>query len=67
MPPRRFTAASFNPPYSDDSIHFGAHGPFSDERINFPGSLLRAGQNTLTKHPSCVSPLFFASENSVIC
>ena len=40
----------FNPPdgYSDDSsIHFGNHGPFSDERITFPASLLHAGQNSI--------------------
>ncbi len=39
----------FNPPYSDDSsIHFGDHGPFSDERLTFPAKLLHAGQNTIT-------------------
>ena len=49
--PNAIAATGFNPPYSDDSsIHFGAHGPFSDERINFPGSLLHAGQN-YADHP----------------
>jgi rhamnogalacturonan endolyase len=39
----------FSPPYSDDSsIHCNNHGPFSDERISFPGSLLHTGQNMLT-------------------
>jgi fibronectin type 3 domain-containing protein len=39
----------FNPPYPDtSSIHFADHGPFSDERITFPGDLLRAGENTIT-------------------
>ncbi|MBA3937991.1 MAG: hypothetical protein H0X38_11050, partial [Planctomycetes bacterium] len=38
----------FDPPYSDDSsIHFGNHGPFSDERLSFPGRMLRAGRNTI--------------------
>jgi rhamnogalacturonan endolyase len=40
----------YNPPdgYSDDSsIHFGDHGPFSDERITFPASMLHAGQNSI--------------------
>ena len=39
----------FNPPYVDDSSqHYSDHGPFSDERVSFPGSLLHAGKNTLT-------------------
>ncbi|MDQ2730455.1 MAG: polysaccharide lyase family protein, partial [Armatimonadota bacterium] len=47
--PNRIDASGFNPPYPDDSsIHFSDHGPFSDERINFPGNMLRAGQNTIT-------------------
>lgn len=47
--PNPINAGGFNPPYSDDSsIHFAAHGPFSDERINFPGKMLHAGQNTIT-------------------
>ena len=47
--PDPLRAAGFDPPYSDDSsIHFSAHGPFSDERIDFPGALLHAGRNTLT-------------------
>jgi rhamnogalacturonan endolyase len=47
--PNPIEASGFNPPYSDDSsIHFGVHGPFSDERITFPGKLLHAGQNTIT-------------------
>lgn len=41
--------AGYNPAYFDDSsIHFSDHGPFSDERINFPANLLHAGQNTIT-------------------
>jgi rhamnogalacturonan endolyase len=49
--PDPLTPTGYDPPYSDDSsIHFSAHGPFSDERINFPGSLLRAGKNTITIH-----------------
>ncbi len=39
----------FNPPYVDDSSqHYSDHGPFSDERVSFPGSLLHVGKNTLT-------------------
>ncbi len=38
----------FNPAYSDDSCaHFSDHGPFSDERVIFPGKVLHAGRNTL--------------------
>ena len=32
----------------DSSQHYSDHGPFSDERVSFPGSLLHAGKNTLT-------------------
>ena len=47
--PRNNGVGGFNPSYSDNSsIHFGDHGPFSDERITFPANLLRAGQNTIT-------------------
>ncbi len=47
--PETITATGFTPPYQDDSsIHCSNHGPFSDERITFPGTMLRAGQNTLT-------------------
>jgi rhamnogalacturonan endolyase len=47
--PRNKGAGGFSPPYPDNSsIHFGDHGPFSDERITFPAKLLRAGQNTIT-------------------
>jgi rhamnogalacturonan endolyase len=47
--PRNKGAGGFNPPYSDNSsIHFGDHGPFSDERISFPAKVLRAGRNTIT-------------------
>lgn len=47
--PQPIDASGFNPAYFDDaSIHLSNHGPFSDERINFPARLLRAGQNTIT-------------------
>ena len=47
--PQPVDESGFNPPYFDDSsIHLSNHGPFSDERINFPAKLLHAGQNTLT-------------------
>lgn len=46
--PQAIDASGFNPAYYDDaSIHLSDHGPFSDERINFPGKLLHAGRNTL--------------------
>ena len=46
--PNPIGAAGFNPPYSDtSSIHFSDHGPFCDERLVFPASLLHAGSNTL--------------------
>jgi rhamnogalacturonan endolyase len=46
--PRNKGEGGFNPSYSDNSsIHFGDHGPFSDERITFPAKLLRTGQNTI--------------------
>ena len=32
----------------DSSQHYSDHGPFSDERVSFPGSLLHVGKNTLT-------------------
>jgi len=47
--PNALQPAGFAPAYSDtSSIHFSDHGPFCDERITFPASLLRAGKNTLT-------------------
>ena len=47
--PNAITPAGFAPPYSDtSSIHFSDHGPFCDERINFPAEMLRAGTNTIT-------------------
>jgi hypothetical protein len=49
--PSPVTEAGFDPPagYADDSAeHFSDHGPFFDQRINFPGSLLHAGANTLS-------------------
>ena len=46
--PNAITPAGVAPPYSDtSSIHFSDHGPFSDERINFPAGMLRAGKNTI--------------------
>jgi rhamnogalacturonan endolyase len=47
--PDPMTPVGYDIAYSDDcSIHFGDHGPFSDERINFPASMLHPGQNTIT-------------------
>ncbi len=43
----------FCPPYSDtSSIHFSDHGPFCDQRITFPASVLRQGRNNfkITMH-----------------
>ena len=41
------------------SIHISNHGPFLDERVTFPASLLHAGQNTLTINMSAVGYSFF--------
>ncbi|MEA3207451.1 MAG: rhamnogalacturonan endolyase [Chthoniobacter sp.] len=47
--PNVLLPAGFAPPYSDtSSIHFSDHGPFCDERITLPASLLHAGKNTLS-------------------
>ena len=52
--PNPISSTGFNPPttgsaYQDDSsVHCSDHGPFFDERINFPASLLTAGTNKLT-------------------
>ena len=43
-----FPAYSSSANESDASIREGIHGMFSDDRLNFSGSLLRAGQNTIT-------------------
>ena len=49
MSGRKKGVGGFDPSYSDNaSIHFGDHGPFSDERITFPAKLLHAGQNSLS-------------------
>jgi hypothetical protein len=57
--PQPLTAAGYSPPstgnYTDNSsIHMSDHGPFVDERVNFPASLLHAGQNTLTINMNAV-------------
>ena len=47
--PHAMLPAGFAPTYSDtSSIHFSDHGPFCDQRITFPASLLRAGKNALS-------------------
>ena len=43
-----FPAYSSSSSGSDASIREGIHGAFSDNRITFSGSLLRAGANTIT-------------------
>jgi len=43
-----FPAYSGSSSGSDASVREGIHGIFSDMRINFPASLLQAGQNTIT-------------------
>jgi len=46
--PNAMAPTGFAPPYSDtSSIHFSDHGPFCDERVNFPASLLHPGDNTI--------------------
>jgi len=47
--PNALLPAGFSPAYSDtSSIHFSDHGPFCDERITFPASLLHAGKNSIS-------------------
>ncbi len=49
--PLTTTEFGFTPPsgYSDNSsVHLSNHGPFFDERLTFPGTMLHAGTNTLT-------------------
>lgn len=47
--PVPLTADGYCPQYSDtSSIHFSDHGPFCDERLTFPSTLLRTGRNELT-------------------
>ena len=62
--PQPVTASGYNPlatgNYQDNSsIHLSDHGPFQDERINFPGSLLKAGTNTLTIDMNAVGYSYF--------
>ena len=46
--PNPISSTGFAPAYSDtSSIHLSDHGPFCDERVTFPGTLLRAGRNTI--------------------
>ena len=47
--PTAFSSGVVSPPYSDDSsYHITNHGPFCDERITFPASLLSTGSNLIT-------------------
>jgi len=47
--PKAISTNGFSPSYdsSDTSVREGCNAPFSDERINFPSSMLHAGTNTL--------------------
>jgi len=49
-PVTALTSGGFSPAMdqSDVSVREGNHGAFSDERITFPASLLKQGQNTIT-------------------
>ena len=49
-PVTALTSGGFSPAMdqSDSSVREGNHGAFSDERITFPASLLKKGQNTIT-------------------
>ena len=49
-PVTALTSGGFSPAMdqSDVSVREGNHGAFSDERITFPASLLKKGQNTIT-------------------
>ena len=62
--PQPITATGYNPlstgNYTDNSsIHLSDHGPFQDERINFPGNLLQAGTNTLTINMNALGYSYF--------
>ncbi len=47
--PIALSSSGFSPPYSDTTdYHMSDHSSVCDERITFPGSLLQAGQNTIT-------------------
>jgi rhamnogalacturonan endolyase len=45
---------------SDTTIRQGIHGAFSDNRMNFAGSLLKAGENTITLSIRQVGGAYFA-------
>ncbi|MGA3182274.1 MAG: polysaccharide lyase family protein [Verrucomicrobiota bacterium] len=52
--PNGNSSGGYNPNFSggndesDTTVREGIHGCYSDERITFPGTLLNAGQNTIT-------------------
>ena len=52
--PNTENASGYNPAYSggnqgsDTTVREGIHGCYSDNRVTFPASLLKAGANTLT-------------------
>ena len=52
--PNAESASGYNPAYSggnqesDTTVREGIHGCYSDNRVTFPASLLKAGANTLT-------------------
>ncbi len=46
--PSSLPTTGYGPPTGDDtSVREGNHGPVSDERVSFPGTLLVAGANTI--------------------
>jgi rhamnogalacturonan endolyase len=48
--PNSISTSGFTPSYdiSDTSVREGCNAAFSDERLNFPASLLHSGSNTIT-------------------
>jgi autotransporter-associated beta strand protein len=48
--PNAISTSGFTPSYdiSDTSVREGCNAAFSDERLNFPASLLHSGSNTIT-------------------
>jgi autotransporter-associated beta strand protein len=61
--PETFPSTGYVPPYTheDSSIREGINGIFSDERINFPASLLHSGANTILLSLRQVGGAYFAN------
>jgi len=60
--PNSLPGSGFIPPYtlSDSSIREGCNGSYSDERVNFPASLLHSGSNNIELSLRQVGGSYFA-------